>query len=126
MLDIDLEDALVKKVGGKFKLTTLIQKRMVELNRGARPLVKSRDGFSLRRLVCEEILLDKIQLASRDEVGYTFEEERIRIRTTGENQGEGERSIEEKEIFGSQIKQIKEQKILELTKLLNTPKGPEA
>ncbi len=124
MLDIDLEETLVKKVGGKFKLTSLIQKRMVELNRGARPLVKSRDGFSLRRLVCEEILLDKIQLASRDEVGYTFEEERMRIRSTA-GEGEGETSMEEKEIFGSQIKQIKEQKILELTKLLNTPKTPE-
>ena len=35
MLDIDTEEELVKLVGGKFRLTALIQKRMAELNRGA-------------------------------------------------------------------------------------------
>ena len=33
------EDEIANKVGGRFKLTTLVQKRMVALNRGARPLV---------------------------------------------------------------------------------------
>jgi len=116
MFDIDLEEALIKKVGGKFKLTALIQKRMVELNRGARPMVKA-DGISLRRLVCEEILQDKIQLAPREEVGFTIEEERARI------QGGGSGGSDEQEIYGSDIKKIKEQRIKELAQLLNTPKS---
>src|SRR5262249_45233404 len=39
MLDDLKEEAIVNKVGGRFKLSTLIQKRMVALNTGARPLV---------------------------------------------------------------------------------------
>jgi DNA-directed RNA polymerase subunit omega len=118
MLDIDIEEILIRKVGGKFKLTALIQKRMVELNRGARPMVKA-DGVSLRRLVCEEILQDKVQLAPREEVGYTMDEERHRIQSSlGTSGGE------EPEIYGSDIKKIKEQRIKELAQLLNTPKTP--
>ena len=33
------EDAIVNKVGGRFKLATLIQKRLIEVNQGARPYV---------------------------------------------------------------------------------------
>ncbi len=33
------EEEIVKKIGGRFKLSTLIQKRLVQLNGGARPLV---------------------------------------------------------------------------------------
>ena len=39
MLDALKEEAIIDKVGGRSKLTTMIQKRMVALNRGARPLV---------------------------------------------------------------------------------------
>ena len=39
MLDDFREDEIVRKVGGRFKLSTLVQKRMVALNRGATPLV---------------------------------------------------------------------------------------
>ena len=35
MLDALREEAIVNKVGGRFKLSTLIQKRMVALNTGA-------------------------------------------------------------------------------------------
>ena len=38
MLEDLKEEAIVNKVGGRFKLSTLIQKRMVALNTGARPL----------------------------------------------------------------------------------------
>lgn len=117
MLDIDIEEILIKKVGGKFKLTALIQKRMVELNRGARPMVKL-DGQSLRRLVCEEILQDKVQLAPREEVGFSLEEERARIQAGLGSSASGE----EPEIYGSDIKKIKEQRIKELAQLLNNPK----
>jgi DNA-directed RNA polymerase subunit omega len=39
MLDELKEDAIVNKVGGRFKLSALIQKRMKALQSGARPLV---------------------------------------------------------------------------------------
>ena len=121
MLDIDIEEALIQKVGGKFKLTSLIQKRLVELNRGARPLIKldSKDqGRDLRQVVYQEILQDKIQLAPREEVGYSIEEERARI-----SAGLPAASVgEEPEIYGSDIKKIKEQRIKELAQLLNNPK----
>ena len=74
MLDIDTEDKLVEMVGGKFALTTILQKRMVELNRGAPPLVKVEgDKRDLRRVVCQEILEGKIELATREEVSYAFD-----------------------------------------------------
>jgi DNA-directed RNA polymerase subunit omega len=61
MLDDLKEEAIVNKVGGRFKLSTLIQKRMIMLNAGARALVdlKSHDKFAV---VVQEILRDKIFL----------------------------------------------------------------
>src|ERR1035438_8128364 len=61
MLDELKEEAIVNKVGGRFKLSTLIQKRMVALNTGARPLVdmKTTDKMAI---VVQEILQDKIFL----------------------------------------------------------------
>ena len=61
MLDELKEEAIVNKVGGRFKLSTLIQKRMVALNTGARPLVDVRGGDKLT-IVIQEILQDKIYL----------------------------------------------------------------
>ena len=55
------EEAIVNKVGGRFKLSTLIQKRMKALNSGARPLVTVRGGDHLS-IVIQEILQDKIYL----------------------------------------------------------------
>ncbi len=40
MIDELKEEEIVNKVGGRFKLSTLIQKRMIALNQGARPLVE--------------------------------------------------------------------------------------
>lgn len=53
---------LVEKVGGKFKLTALIQKRMVELLQGARPLVERKRGQTTMEVVIQEILEDKISI----------------------------------------------------------------
>ena len=39
MIEALKEEEIVNKVGGRFKLSTLIQKRLVALNSGARPLV---------------------------------------------------------------------------------------
>ena len=61
MLDELKEDAIVNKVGGRFKLSALIQKRMKALQSAARPLVKVRGNDKLT-IVIQEILQDKIYL----------------------------------------------------------------
>ena len=61
MLDDLKEEAIVNKVGGRFKLSTLIQKRLVALNRGARPLVEMQTK-NIMEIVIREILEDKIYL----------------------------------------------------------------
>lgn len=61
MLDELKEEGIVNKVGGRFKLSTLIQKRMVALNTGARPLVDLKTNDKLT-IVVQEILQDKIFL----------------------------------------------------------------
>jgi DNA-directed RNA polymerase subunit omega len=63
MLDELKEEAIVNKVGGRFKLSTLIQKRMVALNTGAKPQVDLRGADKLT-IVIQEILQDKIYLDS--------------------------------------------------------------
>jgi len=61
MLEELKEELIVNKVGGRFKLSTLIQKRMIALNQGARPLVDLR-GVDKMSVVIEEIMQDKIFL----------------------------------------------------------------
>ena len=61
MIDALKEEKIVNKVGGRFKLSTLIQKRLVALNAGARPLVHL-DTDNMMEVVVEEILQDKIYL----------------------------------------------------------------
>lgn len=61
MLDELKEEEIVNKVGGRFKLSTLIQKRMVALNTGAPALVDIRTTDKLQ-IVVQEILQDKIYL----------------------------------------------------------------
>ena len=61
MIDDLREEEIVNKVGGRFKLSTLVQKRMVALNRGAQALVDlpTRD---LLEIVVAEVNQDKIYL----------------------------------------------------------------
>lgn len=54
-------DDIVEKVGGRFKFTALIQRRIAELINGARPLVE-RNGRSDFEVVIEEIATDKITI----------------------------------------------------------------
>ena len=61
MIDELKEEEIVNKVGGRFKLSTLIQKRMIALNQGARPLVDMR-GSDKMSIVIQEIMNDKIYL----------------------------------------------------------------
>jgi DNA-directed RNA polymerase subunit omega len=78
MLEALREEQIVNKVGGRFKLSTLIQKRLVQLNAGSRPLVElsTQDKMAI---VLQEILQDKIYLDSSQQV-----------KLVGEFQGTGE------------------------------------
>jgi DNA-directed RNA polymerase subunit omega len=51
---------LIKKVGGKYKLTALIQKRLLELMQGSRPLIENTERKTALEIVIQEILQDKI------------------------------------------------------------------
>jgi len=53
---------IVNKVGGRFKLTALIQKRLGELMHGARPLIENTEGKTQLQIVIQEILQDKITI----------------------------------------------------------------
>jgi DNA-directed RNA polymerase subunit omega len=61
MIEALKSDEIVNKVGGRFKLTALIQRRMLELMDGARPLV-DRDNMTELEVVIQEILQDKIAI----------------------------------------------------------------
>jgi DNA-directed RNA polymerase subunit omega len=61
MLEELKEESIVNKVGGRFKLSTLIQKRMIALNQGSRPMVDPR-GLDKMTVVIQEIMQDKIFL----------------------------------------------------------------
>jgi DNA-directed RNA polymerase subunit omega len=117
MLDIDLEERLVEKVGGKFKLTLLIQRRLVELNRGAKALVEY-DGTvphsagplkpqELVKLIVREILEDKICLTLKTDIDMTLQEE-----------AQKKAGQPEVDIFGEELKKIKEERLKELTTIL--------
>ncbi len=70
MLDELREEELIVKVGGRFKLSTLIQKRLVQLKQGSRALVEL-DTHDKMAVVLQEILQDKIYLDTSHEVRIT-------------------------------------------------------
>ena len=67
MLDELREEEIVNKVGGRFKLSTLIQKRLVQINAGSRPLVDM-DTDDKMAIVVQEIVEDKIYLDNAHKV----------------------------------------------------------
>jgi len=73
MYDEFREEAIVRKVGGRFKLSTLIQKRLVALNKGAAPLVHL-DTQDKMKIVIQEILQDKIYLDTESNLRATSAE----------------------------------------------------
>ncbi len=77
MLDEFREDDIVRKVGGRFKLSTLVQKRMVALNRGARALVDLQTK-DLMQIVVAEILQNKIYLDTSGNV-QAIEDDSARV-----------------------------------------------
>jgi DNA-directed RNA polymerase subunit omega len=121
MLDISLEEQLVEKVGGKFKVTRLIQQRLIELNRGAKPLVEVENPEvlasgtppsrkDLLRIIIREILEDKIMLAPKKEIELTIEEEAARLKEVKPTDDAS---------FGEELKKIKEERVKELTGFMN-------
>ncbi len=67
MKPYDLQE-LSKYAGGDFRLTVLVQKRMKELNSGAKRLVEI-DSNDLMEIVYHEILENKIKLVADDDGG---------------------------------------------------------
>ncbi|MDO5308239.1 MAG: DNA-directed RNA polymerase subunit omega [Planctomycetia bacterium] len=69
------EEELIEKVGGRFHLTTLIQKRLAAMNSNSKGSAQSRDsnGEKKDKLECviQEILEDKIRLDLSGEVVET-------------------------------------------------------
>jgi DNA-directed RNA polymerase subunit omega len=59
MIEALNSDVIIDKVGGRFKLCALIQRRLLELMEGARPMVE-RNGRGDLEVAIEEILQDKI------------------------------------------------------------------
>jgi DNA-directed RNA polymerase subunit omega len=122
MLDISLEEKLVEKVGGKFKVTKLIQQRLIELNRGGKPLVilenpevlapgAAPSRKDLMRIIIREIIEDKIKLVPKTEIELTIEEEAERMK---------EVKAPEDTTFTEELKKIKEDRVKEMTEFLQT------
>ncbi len=63
-----LYDDLADKVGGKFKLTVLIQKRLRELIRGAKPLIEVPSDANHLEIALEEIKTGLIWLKPGEDI----------------------------------------------------------
>jgi len=62
MLEELKSEEIVKKVGGRFKLAALVQRRMTELLQGSRPLIDNAENMTMMEIVVQEILQDKITI----------------------------------------------------------------
>jgi DNA-directed RNA polymerase subunit omega len=61
MIEALKSDDIVNKVGGRFKLASLVQKRLVDVTFGA-PLLVDRGNKTLMEAVIQEILEGKVTL----------------------------------------------------------------
>lgn len=61
MIEALKSDEIVERAGGRFKLCALIQRRLIQLMEGARPLVE-RQGRSDLEIVIDEIMQKKIEV----------------------------------------------------------------
>ena len=61
MIDALKTDEIMDKVGGRFRLASLVQKRWLELLQGARPLIEPGDK-SLLQIAVEEIYQGKLSI----------------------------------------------------------------
>ncbi len=119
MLDIDMEEKLVEKVGGKFKLSILIQKRMIELVQGSKPLVDvevegnnnsstAPNRHDLVKIIMHEIMADKISLAPAEEVQQGLLEEMGAKKS---------KETTAKDLFDDELKKMKKERIEEMSSL---------
>ena len=53
---------IINKVGGRFRLASLVQKRMLEIMQGGRPLIEDTKGKTTMEIVVDEIMQDKIAI----------------------------------------------------------------
>jgi DNA-directed RNA polymerase subunit omega len=60
MIDELKNREIFEKIGGAFKVSALIQKRMAELLEGSRPLIENTEGKTMMEIIVEEIMQDKI------------------------------------------------------------------
>ncbi len=81
MIDELKEEGIVNKVGGRFKLSTLIQKRLTMLSAGARPLVDVKGGDRMQTVI-QEILQDKIFLDASGNVSTAGDEVDLSLAVT--------------------------------------------
>ena len=70
MIDELRDEKLIEKVGGRFQLSALIQKRLVYLNKGAASFVETDGSKSKLELVIQEIVEDKIYLDTEGNLHY--------------------------------------------------------
>jgi DNA-directed RNA polymerase subunit omega len=61
MIEALKSDAIVNKYGGRFKLCSLIQRRLVQLMEGSRPMV-DRLGRSDLEVVMDEVMQGKLAI----------------------------------------------------------------
>ena len=61
MIEALRHDDLIEKLGGRFKLAALIQRRWLQLLQGARPMVQSK-GLTDMEIIVQEILEGKIEM----------------------------------------------------------------
>jgi len=73
MLDELREEEIVNKVGGRFKLSTLIQKRLVALNQGS-PVLVDLDTEDKMKIVIQEIIQEKIYLDTSNNLRIASQE----------------------------------------------------
>ena len=66
MIEALKSEEIVDKFGGRFRLTAVIQRRLIQLMEGARPMVE-REGRTDLELVVQEILEDKIEVVEEGE-----------------------------------------------------------
>lgn len=66
MIEAFRHDDIIEKVGGRFKLVVLIQRRWVQLLQGARPMVETA-GLTDLEVIVKEILEGKIEIRDQEE-----------------------------------------------------------
>jgi len=67
MIEALKSEEIFDKVGGRFRTCALIQRRLVELMDGARPLIE-REGRTDLEVAVEEIMQGKIEAATEAEI----------------------------------------------------------